>query len=156
MGGAEAIKRLLSQLPQKCPGIVIVQYLPAEFSIQYANRVNQMSDIEVSVAQHNQEIVPGHAYIAPGDKHLLIEQRQGRYYCQLNDGAEVKRHKPSVDVLFNSIAEQAGGRAIGIILTGMRNDGAEGLLAMKQAGGVIWHKMKKAVLFGVCQGKRLN
>jgi two-component system chemotaxis response regulator CheB len=149
-GGTEAIKQLLSQLPVECPGIVIVQHLPAEFSIQYARRVNQMSDIQVSVAQHNKEIVSGHAYIAPGDKHLLIEERQGRYYCQLKDGEEVKGHKPSVDVLFNSIAEQAGGRAIGIILTGMGSDGAEGLLAMKQAGGRnLAQDEKSSVVWGM-------
>jgi len=154
-GGTEAIRQLLPQLPKQCPAILIVQHLPVEFSHQFAHRLNQGSEMDVSVARHNEQILPGHVYIAPGDKHMKIEARQEDYFCLLEDSPEVNRHKPAVDVLFQSVALQAGDRALGVILTGMGRDGAEGMLAMKRAGCytlaqdekscVVWGMPRQAV-----------
>jgi len=134
-GGTEAIKDVLSRLPIDCPGIVITQHIPASFSHPFAERVNGLSALEVCEAEDGQQILPGHAYIAPGDKHLIVERSGGaKFYCKLNDGPAVNRHKPSVDVLFRSVAQNAGANAIGVMLTGMGDDGAKGMLEMKEAG----------------------
>ncbi|MFW5451292.1 MAG: chemotaxis response regulator protein-glutamate methylesterase [Methylophagaceae bacterium] len=160
-GGTEAIKDVLIHLPATCPGIVITQHIPAAFSRPFAERVNALSAIEVSEAEDGQQILPGHAYIAPGDKHLLVERSGARFYCHLNDGPPVSRHKPSVDVLFRSVAQSLGSNAIGIMLTGMGDDGAKGMLEMKQAGAfnfvqdekssVVWGMPGQAIKIGAAE-----
>ncbi|MFC1602040.1 chemotaxis response regulator protein-glutamate methylesterase [Pseudomonadota bacterium] len=136
-GGTEAIKDVLVGLPPNMPGIVISQHIPAAFSKPFADRVNAMCQLVVSEAVDEQQIIPGHAYIAPGDKHLLVERNGARYICKLNDGPPVNRHKPSVDVMFRSLAQNVGPNAIGLMLTGMGADGAEGIGEMKAAGAPI-------------------
>ena len=157
-GGTEAIKNILSQLPTNCPGIVITQHIPGAFSRPFAARVNGLCAIEVCEAEDGQQILSGHAYIAPGDKHLMVERSGDRFYCRLDDGPAVSRHKPSVDVLFRSVAKSVGENAIGLMLTGMGKDGAEGMLDMKQAGAfnfvqdektcVVWGMPMQAVKNG--------
>jgi two-component system chemotaxis response regulator CheB len=133
-GGTEAIKDVLVQCPADTPGIVIAQHIPKAFSTPFARRMNSCSPMTVYEAEDGQQILPGHAYIAPGDRHLLVVRDGARYVCRLDDGLPVNRHKPSVDVLFRSVAEQVGANAIGVILTGMGKDGALGLKAMREAG----------------------
>lgn len=133
-GGTEAIKDVLIKLPADIPGIVITQHIPKAFSTPFAERLNNWCQITVCEAQHNQQVLPGHAYIAPGDQHLLLVRDGARYVCKLDDGPLVNRHKPAVDVLFRSVAQQAGKNAIGVILTGMGRDGAIGLKEMREAG----------------------
>jgi len=149
-GGTEAIKAVLQQLPPDSPGVVITQHIPAAFSGPFAERVNGVSALEVCEAQDGQQILPGHAYIAPGDKHLIVERSGARFYCHLNDGPPVSRHKPSVDVLFRSIAQNVGANAIGVMLTGMGDDGAHGMLEMKEAGATnIVQDEKTSVVWGM-------
>jgi len=149
-GGTEAIKDVLCGLPPDMPGIVICQHIPAAFSKPFADRVNKMSQLTVSEAVNRQQIIPGHAYIAPGDKHLLVERDGARYICILNDGPPVNRHKPSVDVLFRSLAQNAGPNAIGLMLTGMGADGAEGMGEMKDAGAQnVAQDEKSSVVWGM-------
>jgi len=149
-GGTEAIKAVLQQLPPNSPGIVITQHIPAAFSGPFAERVNGVSALEVCEAQDGQQILPGHAYIAPGDKHLIVERSGARFYCRLNDGPPVSRHKPSVDVLFRSVAQNVGANAIGVMLTGMGDDGAHGMLEMKEAGATnIVQDEKTSVVWGM-------
>jgi len=149
-GGTEAIKEVLVGLPPDMPGVVICQHIPAAFSKPFANRVNAMCKVMVSEAVDGQQILSGHVYIAPGDKHLLVERDGARYICRLNDGSAVNRHKPSVDVLFRSLAQNAGSNAIGLMLTGMGADGAEGVGEMKQAGApIIAQDEKTSVVWGM-------
>lgn len=149
-GGTEAIKDVLMDMPPDSPGIVITQHIPEKFSKSFALRMDKISQMKVSEAVEGQQILPGHAYIAPGDKHLLIERSGARYICRLNDGPPVNRHKPSVNVLFRSVANQAGQNAIGVILTGMGDDGAEGLLEMKQTGATtIAQDEQSSVVWGM-------
>lgn len=133
-GGTEAIKEVLIELPADTPGIVIAQHIPKAFSTAFANRMNASCQMSVCEAEDGQQVLPGHVYIAPGDRHLLIERSGARYICKLDNGLPVNRHKPSVDVLFRSVAQQAGRNAIGVLLTGMGKDGALGLKEMRMAG----------------------
>jgi two-component system, chemotaxis family, protein-glutamate methylesterase/glutaminase len=133
-GGTEAIKSFLLQMPSDCPGILITQHMPAGFTKSFANRLDTLCKISVSEAVDGTRILPGHAYIAPGDKHLLLGRSGANYVTKLSDADPVSRHKPSVDVLFDSAAEAAGKNAIGVIMTGMGKDGAAGMAKMKQAG----------------------
>lgn len=133
-GGTEAIKEVLCALPATAPGIVVTQHIPAAFSAAFAKRIDSQALLQVRQAQDGEQILPGHAYIAPGDRHLLVERSGARYYCRLHDGPAVSRHKPSVDVLFRSVAQNVGPNAIGILLTGMGDDGAQGMLEMKEVG----------------------
>jgi two-component system chemotaxis response regulator CheB len=133
-GGTEAIKDVLVELPADTPGIVIAQHIPKAFSTPFAVRMNNWCQMIVCEAEDGQQVLPGHVYIAPGDRHLLLVRDGARYVCRLDDGPPVNRHKPSVDVLFRSVAQQAGRNAIGVILTGMGRDGAEGLKEMREAG----------------------
>jgi len=135
-GGVEAIRQVLCALPADAPGIVITQHIPGAFSAAFATRINGLSAMEVRQAEEGEQILPGHAYIAPGDRHLTVRRSGARYYCWLDDGPPVSRHKPSVDVLFRSVAESVAANALGIMLTGMGEDGARGMLEMKQAGAV--------------------
>jgi two-component system chemotaxis response regulator CheB len=127
---------LLMQMPANAPGIVISQHIPATFSASFAMRMNQLSSMAVAEAEDNQVILPGHVYIAPGGYHLLVERDGARYICRLHQGNPVNRHRPSVDVLFRSIARNVGPNAIGVILTGMGDDGARGLKEMHEAGAI--------------------
>ena len=133
-GGTEAIKDFLMQMPSDCPGILITQHMPEGFTRSFAKRLDGLCKISVSESEGGERILPGHAFIAPGHSHLLLVRSGANYMTQLDTGPPVNRHRPSVDVLFNSSAQAAGKNAVGVILTGMGKDGALGMLAMKQAG----------------------
>ena len=149
-GGTEAIKEVLIRMRPDCPGLIITQHIPPVFSRSFADRMNQISQLAVCEAEDGQQILPGHAYIAPGDRHLLVTRDGARYRCKLDDGPAVNRHKPSVDVLFDSVAENAAGNAIGIILTGMGKDGAMGLKRMQAAGATtIAQDEQSSVIWGM-------
>ncbi|MES2490227.1 MAG: chemotaxis response regulator protein-glutamate methylesterase [Pseudomonadota bacterium] len=133
-GGTEAIKVVLEGMPPDAPAIVITQHIPAAFSRPFAERMNRSCAMSVCEASDGQLILPGHAYIAPGGFHLLVRRDGAKYVCQITDTDPVNRHKPSVDVLFKSVSETAGPNAVGLILTGMGDDGARGLKLMRDAG----------------------
>lgn len=135
-GGTEAIKDVLQRLPADVPGVVIAQHIPQAFSGPFAKRMNDSCDLSVCEAQDGQPILAGHAYIAPGDQHLLVFRDGAHYRCRLNDGPPVNRHRPSVDVLFRSVAQNVGGNSVGVMLTGMGRDGAEGMKEMRDAGAI--------------------
>ncbi len=149
-GGTEAIKEVLINLPADTPGIVITQHIPEAFSESFAKRMDSLSAMHVCQARDGQQIIPGHVYIAPGGCHLLVVCNGTQYVCKLNHGPPVNRHKPSVDVLFRSVAQNAGANAIGVILTGMGNDGAAGLQEMHEAGApTIAQDQKTSVVWGM-------
>ena len=160
-GGTEAIKEVLMRLPPDTPGVVIAQHIPKAFSGPFAKRMNDCCHVTVYEAEDGQQVLAGHAYIAPGDRHLMVVRDGARYVCRLDDGVPVNRHKPSVDVLFRSVAQNAGGNAIGAILTGMGKDGARGLKEMLDAGSrtiaqdeatsVVWGMPGEAVALGAAQ-----
>jgi two-component system chemotaxis response regulator CheB len=133
-GGTEAIRVLLEAMPPDAPPIVITQHIPAAFSGPFATRMNNCSAMRVCEARDGQPIQPGHAYIAPGGEHLLVMWDGAKHVCRLHDGPQVNRHKPSVDVLFRSTAASVGASAIGVLLTGMGDDGARGLLELRENG----------------------
>ena len=133
-GGVEALKALLMELPPDVPPILIAQHMPERFTAAFAHRLDGECPMRVCEAANQQPIEGGHVYIAPGAHHLELERRGGKYYCSLNDGPLTSGHRPSVDVLFLSVARTAGRNAVGVILTGMGKDGANGLLAMRKAG----------------------
>lgn len=133
-GGTEAIKTVVAMLPASTPAIVISQHLPVAFSQSFANNVNKAGAMTACVAQDGQQILSGNIYIAPGDRHLKIIRDGARFICRLDDGPLVNRHKPAVDVMFSSVANNIGINAIGVLLTGMGADGAKGMLEMHQAG----------------------
>ena len=157
-GGTEAIKDFLVQLPSNCPGIVIAQHMPEAFTKSFADRLNKLSKITVVESQGDERVLPGHAFLAPGHSHLLLQRSGANYITQLSQAAPVNRHRPSVDVLFASAAKSAGKNAIGVILTGMGKDGAAGMLQMHQAGAynfaqdeascVVYGMPKEAVAAG--------
>jgi two-component system chemotaxis response regulator CheB len=157
-GGTEAIKEILIRLPPDTPGIVITQHIPKLFSGAFARRLDACCQVSVCEAEDGQQILRGHAYVAPGDMHLLLVRDGARYVCRLDEGPPVNRHKPSVDVLFRSVAQQAGRNAIGVILTGMGKDGALGLKEMRDAGArtiaqdeatsIVWGMPGEAVAVG--------
>lgn len=149
-GGTEAIKEVLMQMHTDCPGIAIAQHIPPVFSRSFAERMNQLSPLNVCEAKDGQPILPGHAYIAPGDRHLVISRDGENFHCQLLDSEPVNRHKPSVDVLFNSVADHVGKHSIGVILTGMGKDGAKGLRHMRDTGcRTIAQDEKTSVVWGM-------
>ncbi len=149
-GGTEAIKEVLIRMPPDAPGIVISQHIPEAFSRPFALRMNRESQMTVSEAVDGQHIVPGHVVIAPGNRHLVIERDGARYVCRLSDGPPVNRHRPSVDVMFRSVAQNAGPNAIGVILTGMGDDGARGLKEMHEAGAyTLAQDEKSSVVWGM-------
>jgi two-component system chemotaxis response regulator CheB len=133
-GGTEAIKEVLTHLPSDVPGIVIAQHIPQAFSGPFAQRMDGCSVLNVCEARDGQPILAGHVYIAPGDRHLIVVRDGARYQCRLSAGELVNRHRPSVDVLFRSVAQSAGRNSIGVMLTGMGRDGAEGMKEMREAG----------------------
>ena len=149
-GGTEAIKSFLLQMPSDCPGILITQHMPAGFTKSFANRLDSLCQISVKEAAGGERILPGHAYIAPGDKHLLLARSGANYVTQLSDAPPVNRHKPSVDVLFESAAEYAGKNVIGVILTGMGKDGAVGMAQMHDAGAYTFAQNEEScVVYGM-------
>jgi two-component system chemotaxis response regulator CheB len=160
-GGTEAIKAVLEQMPADAPAIVITQHIPVAFSGPFAARMNRGSAMSVCEVRHGQQIVPGHAYIAPGDRHLEVARDGARYVCRLSEAPPENRHRPSVDVMFRSVARFAAGNAVGAILTGMGEDGARGLLEMRRAGAptlvqdeassVVWGMPGAAVKLGASE-----
>ncbi|MDH3760629.1 MAG: chemotaxis response regulator protein-glutamate methylesterase [Gammaproteobacteria bacterium] len=157
-GGTEAIKDVICRLPADTPGILISQHIPGSFSKAFAERLNQSATISVCEARDGQPILPGHAYLAPGGRHLRVKRNGKGFRCLIDDGPQVNRHKPSVDVLFKSVAETVGARAVGVLLTGMGDDGSESLGLMKAAGAftiaqdeassVVWGMPGEAVKRG--------
>jgi two-component system chemotaxis response regulator CheB len=149
-GGTEAIREVLTKLPADAPGVLVTQHMPEHFTKSFADRLNTLCKITVKEAEHNERVLPGHAYIAPGNWHLLLKRSGANYVVNLDQGPLVNRHRPSVDVLFRSAANIAGANAIGIILTGMGKDGMQGMLEMKQAGShTIAQDEATCVIFGM-------
>jgi two-component system, chemotaxis family, protein-glutamate methylesterase/glutaminase len=149
-GGTQALERVLTALPRMTPGIVIVQHMPEKFTAEFAARLNGLCQISVKEAQNNDRLTPGQALIAPGGKHMLLRRNGAQYYVEVVDGPLVNRHRPSVDVLFRSVAKCAGVNACGIIMTGMGDDGAAGLLEMRKAGAhTIAQDEESCVVYGM-------
>jgi two-component system chemotaxis response regulator CheB len=149
-GGTEAIAAVLPQLPPGMPGIVIVQHIPPGFSRAFATRLNQMCCLEVKEAEDGDELCPGHVLVAPGDLHLVLRKNGDGYRVGVKTGPRVCYQRPSVDVMFSSVAESAGAHAVGVLLTGMGSDGAQGLLKMRQAGArTIAQDESSCVVFGM-------
>ncbi len=157
-GGTEAIREFLQQMPSDCPGILIVQHMPEGFTRSFAQRLDSLCRISVKEAEHGDRVLPGHAYLAPGHSHLLLARSGANYVTQLDQGPPVNRHRPSVDVLFESAAASAGKNAVGVILTGMGKDGSAGMLKMREAGAfnvaqdeascVVYGMPREAVVVG--------
>jgi len=160
-GGTEAIREVLTPLPAEMPPILIVQHMPELFTASFAKRLDSLSRLRVKEAEHDEPIKPGTAYLAPGHSHLSVKRGVSGLVCELSDAPPVNRHRPSVDVLFLSAAKLLGAKALGILLTGMGKDGAQGMLAMRQAGGwtlaqdqdscVVWGMPREAILIGGAQ-----
>jgi two-component system chemotaxis response regulator CheB len=160
-GGTEAIKDVLMGLPEEIPGIVMTQHMPESFTGSFARRLDSLCRVHVVESQGGERIEPGHAYLAPGHSHLLVKRVGGHYVTELSKADPVNRHRPSVDVLFRSVAEQAKGNAIGVILTGMGKDGAQGMLDMRKAGAwnigqdeascVVYGMPREAALVGAVE-----
>ncbi len=149
-GGTEALKELLTALPPDCPGVLVTQHMPPTFTGTFARRLDTLCEISVKEAEQGERVLPGHAYIAPGDRHLLLGKSGANYVIELSAAAPCNRHRPSVDVLFRSVAKNAGGNAAGVIMTGMGSDGADGLLEIRQAGGRTFAQDEEScVVFGM-------
>ena len=149
-GGTEALLQVLEQMPENCPGIVVVQHMPEGFTAAFAKRLNGICRIEIKEAADGDKVIPGHAYIAPGNRHTLVRRIGPGYFLEVREGALVSRHRPSVNVLFRSVAQAAGASAVGILMTGMGDDGADGLLEMKQADALtIAQDEASCVVFGM-------
>ncbi len=149
-GGTEALKEVLMRMPLNTPGILVVQHMPPHFTTAFAERLNRLCQIEVREAKDGDSVLNGQALIAPGNFHMLLRRSGSRYYVNVKDGPLVHHQRPAVDVLFNSVAQYAGGNSIGVILTGMGADGAQGLLKMKGAGAkTIAQDEASCVVFGM-------
>lgn len=149
-GGTEALKTFLEVLPEDAPGMVIVQHMPENFTRAFANRLNSTCKVSVKEAENDDTVIRGRVLIAPGNKHTLLKRSGARYYVEVREGPLVSRHRPSVDVLFRSTARYAGKNAIGVIMTGMGDDGAKGMLEMKEAGAYnIAQDEASCVVFGM-------
>jgi two-component system chemotaxis response regulator CheB len=149
-GGTEAIREVLQPLPPDCPGIMIAQHMPPGFTRSFAQRLDGLCRITVKEAEHGERVLPGHAYIAPGGFHLSLARSGANYVAHLDQEDPVNRHRPSIDVLFDSVAQHAGKNAIGVILTGMGRDGAAGLLRLRQAGAyTLAQDEASCVVFGM-------
>ncbi|MDH5673740.1 MAG: chemotaxis response regulator protein-glutamate methylesterase [Myxococcales bacterium] len=166
-GGTEAIRAILSNLPADAPGIVVTQHIPEAFSKPFANRLNEVTALRVQEAAPGAAVRPGHVYIAPGHLHLKVRKDGARYVCETDAGAPVNRHRPSVDVMFDSVSKHVGPNALGILLTGMGADGAEGLLQLRKTGAmtvaqdqatsVVWGMPGAAIKLGAaCRVKPLE
>jgi len=149
-GGTEALRTIMAQLPASTPGVLIVQHMPEVFTAHFAQHLDQQSAMDVAEAREGDRLEPGRAFVAPGNRHMML-RRDGRgYYVGLSEGPLVSRHRPSVDVLFRSVAEVAGARAVGVLLTGMGADGADGLLEMKRRGAAtIAQDESSCIVFGM-------
>jgi two-component system chemotaxis response regulator CheB len=149
-GGTEAIREFLAAMPVDCPGIAIVQHMPENFTRMFAERLNGLCQINVKEAEHNDPILPGHAYVAPGGKHLWVKRDEGVLLCKLSTEPPMNLHRPSVDFLFLSAAKHVGPDAVGVIMTGMGRDGAQGMLKMKEKGcWTIAQDEATSVIFGM-------
>jgi two-component system, chemotaxis family, protein-glutamate methylesterase/glutaminase len=149
-GGTEALRYVIESLPANAPGMVVVQHMPEGFTAAFAKRLNQDARVEVKEAVYGDAVVPGRVLIAPGNKHMLVKRSGSRYHVLVTGGPLVSRHRPSVDVLFRSVAQEAGANAVGIIMTGMGDDGAEGMLEMRMAGAhTIAQDEASSVIFGM-------
>src|SRR6187402_2127093 len=149
-GGTEALRYFLLNTPANCPGILITEHMPAGFTKSFADQLNTICEVTVKEASDGERVMRGHAYIAPGGRHMELYRSGAKYFIRVRDGELVNRHKPSVEVLFNSVANHAGQNAIGVIMTGMGRDGADGLLNMKEAGArTIAQDEKSCVVFGM-------
>jgi two-component system chemotaxis response regulator CheB len=149
-GGTQALQRILHILPGNTAGIVVVQHMPENFTRSFANRLNELCEMEVSEAKDGDSVIPGRVLIAPGNFHLVINRSGARYFVRVKEGPLINRHRPSVEVLFKSVARYVGANAIGVMLTGMGSDGAEGMLEMKQNGAyTIAQDEKSSVVFGM-------
>ncbi|MCV4283850.1 protein-glutamate methylesterase/protein-glutamine glutaminase [Pseudomonas capsici] len=160
-GGTQALEFILRQLPRDCPGIVIVQHMPEKFTADFARRLDSLCQIEVREAKHLDRVHSGLALIAPGGLHMQLKRNGAHYQVEVLDGPPVNRHKPSVDVLFRSVARHAGANTLGVIMTGMGDDGARGLLAMRESGAhtvaqdeascIVFGMPKEAIRMGAAQ-----
>jgi two-component system, chemotaxis family, protein-glutamate methylesterase/glutaminase len=151
-GGTEALREILEALPADAPGIVIVQHMPEKFTAAFAQRLNTICKITVKEAENNDSVLRGQALIAPGNKHMMLKRSGARYCVEIRDGPLVSRHRPSVDVLFRSAARYGGKNVLGVILTGMGDDGAKGMREMKDAGACnIAQDENSCVVFGMPQ-----
>jgi two-component system chemotaxis response regulator CheB len=149
-GGTQALEAVLTRLPRVTPGIVIVQHMPEKFTEAFANRLDGLCQIEVREAKNGDRVMPGRALIAPGGRHMLLKRSGAQYHVEIMDGPLVSRHRPSVDVLFRSVAQCAGKNALGIIMTGMGDDGARGLKEMHEAGAkTIAQDEESCVVYGM-------
>jgi len=149
-GGTQAIETFLKSIAPNAPGIVIVQHMPEVFTKSFAERLDKICRISVREGVHGEMVTPGKAIIAPGNKHMLVVKTGAKYSVEINDGPLINRHRPSVDVLFRSVANCAGPNAIGVIMTGMGDDGAKGLLEMKNSGSyTIAQDQDSCVVFGM-------
>ena len=149
-GGTEALTLVLTALPSNSPGVVIVQHMPEHFTHSFANRINDLCAIEVREARDGDSVIPGRALIAPGNYHMLLRRSGARYYVQVKEGPLVTRHRPSVDVLFKSVAQYAGRNAVGVIMTGMGADGSKGMKLMKEQGAAtIAQDEASCIVFGM-------
>lgn len=149
-GGTQALEVVLTELPRVSPGIVIVQHMPEKFTAAFAERLNQLCEIEVKEAENNDRVIQGRALIAPGGRHMILKRSGAQYFVEVMDGPLVNRHRPSVDVLFRSVAKYAGANALGVIMTGMGDDGARGLKEMREAGaGTLAQDEASCVVYGM-------
>jgi two-component system chemotaxis response regulator CheB len=149
-GGTEALKEVVKMLPANAPAMVVTQHLPLSFSASFAKHVSEAGEMNACLATDGQLILPGNIYIAPGDRHLRVDRDGARYICRLDDGPVVNRHKPSVEVMFESIADNVGKNAIGVMLTGMGADGAKAMLQMRNAGAInIVQDEESSVVWGM-------
>ncbi|HLA33356.1 MAG TPA: chemotaxis response regulator protein-glutamate methylesterase [Rhodocyclaceae bacterium] len=149
-GGTQALEAVLTRLPAVCPGIVIVQHMPEKFTAMFAQRLDSLCKLEIREAQSGDRVLPGRALIAPGGRHMMLKRSGAQYYVEVADGPLVNRHKPSVDVLFRSVAQVAGRNALGIIMTGMGDDGARGMKEMHDAGAqTVAEDESTCVVFGM-------
>jgi two-component system chemotaxis response regulator CheB len=149
-GGTEALREFLEVLPVDCPGIVIVQHMPEKFTAAFAKRLDSICAVQVKEAEDGDTVIRGRALIAPGNRHTLLKRSGARYYVEVKDGPLVSRHRPSVDVLFRSVARYAGRNAVGVIMTGMGDDGAAGMSEMKDAGATnLAQDEATCVVFGM-------
>ena len=149
-GGTEALRVLLESLPPDAPGVVIAQHMPEHFTTAFARRLDQLCRVTVKEAEDGDTVIQGRALLAPGNRHILLNRSGARYYVEVNEGPRVNRSIPSVDVLFRSAARYAGSNAVGVIMTGMGDDGARGLLEMKEAGAfTIAQDEATSVVFGM-------
>jgi len=151
-GGTQALRDVLAKMPAVSPGIVIVQHMPEKFTTAFAGHLNEISAMDVSEAKKGDRVSPGKVLIAPGGKHMLLKRSGAMYHVDVIEGPPVSRHRPSVDVLFRSVARFAGSNAVGCLMTGMGDDGAQGLLEMKQAGAITYAQDEQSsVVFGMPQ-----